>query len=309
MFSHILVPLDGTPQSNAALPLARTIAQATGGTITLLRVVKADDRTRPVEASDELRRIAAELTTDGPPVKTVVCDSDEIAYTILEQIHQDAADLVIMRTHGRVGIERAVLGSVTQEVLAGIPIPIMLLRPGGRRISHINKLVVPVDGSFGGTLALATAVQLSHTTRASIQLLQVSVPASTWIYAGDAYGGMSYYDPAWDEQALASARTYVEGVVMRLRKAQVGVEGEARQAPVVAEAIAQAADTSNADLIVMSTRALTGPARVLLGSTADAVVRAAHCPVLHIHRTQAAPDVPEEVQSKEPEKESVATPA
>jgi nucleotide-binding universal stress UspA family protein len=57
----------------------------------------------------------------------------------------------------------------------------------------------------------------------------------------------------------------------------------------VAEAIVQAADTGNADLIVMSTRALTGPGRALLGSTADAVVRAADCPVLLIHRTQATP--------------------
>lgn len=68
------------------------------------------------------------------------------------------------------------------------------------------------------------------------------------------------------------------------------------------------ADTSNADLIVMSTRALTGPARALLGSTADAIVRAAHCPVLLIHRAQAAADVPDEFQSVRTETESVATP-
>jgi nucleotide-binding universal stress UspA family protein len=308
MFSNILVPLDGTAQSNAALPLARTIALATGGTITLLRVVKADDRTRPAEASGELRRIAAELTTDGPPVKTVICDSDEIGYAVLEQIQQDATDLVIMRTHGRVGIERAVLGSVTQEVLADSNIPIMLLRPGGRRITHIKNLLVPVDGSPGGTLALGTAVQLSQTTGASLQLLEVSVPALTWLYAGDAYSGMSYYDPAWDEDALASARTYVDRVVKRLRTGQIPAEGEARQAPVVAQAIVQAADTSNADMIVMSTRALTGPARALLGSTADAVVRTAHCPVLLIHRTQAVDDVYGEVEPAA-STESMTTPA
>ena len=307
MFSKILVPLDGTAQSNAALPLARTIARATGGTITLLRVVKADDATRPAVASDELRRIATELTTAGPPVKTEVCGSDEIAYTILQQIQQDATDLVIMRTHGRAGIERAVLGSVTQQVLADSNIPIMLLRPGGRRITHINKLLVPVDGSPGGTLALGTAVPLSKTTGASIQLLEVSVPTPTWIYAGDAYAGMAYYDPAWDEEALASARTYVEGVVKRLRAAQLVAEGEVRHAPVVAEAIVQAADTSDADLIVMSTRALTGPARALLGSTADAVVRGAHCPVLLVHRTQAMDDVRGEFEP-DMSMDSVATP-
>ena len=308
MFSNILVPLDGTAQSNVALPLARTMARATGGTVTLLRVVKADDAARPTTASDELRRIASELTTDGLPVKAVVCDSDEIADAILEQIHQDATDLVIMRTHGRGGIERAVLGSVTQEVLAASKIPMLLLRPGGRRVTHIKKLLVPVDGSPGGTLALGTAVQLSQTTGASMQLLEVSVPTPTWIYAGNVSGGMSYYDPAWDADALASARMYVGGVVKRLRAAQVAAEGEVCQAPDVADVIVHTADTSNADVIVMSTRALTGPARALLGSTADAVVRAAHCPVLLIHRKQMPAEVSGEFEP-ETSRESVASPA
>jgi nucleotide-binding universal stress UspA family protein len=182
----------------------------------------------------------------------------------------------------------------------------MLLRPGGRRISNIKKLLVPVDGSPGGSFALGTAVQLSQTTGATLQLIEVSVPASAWVYAGDAYGGMSYYDPAWDDEALASARTYVEAVAKRLRAANVEAEGDARQAPVVAEAIVQAADAGNADLIVMSTRALTGPARALLGSTADAVVRTAHCPVLLIHRTEQAENVAGEF---EPETATESLPA
>jgi nucleotide-binding universal stress UspA family protein len=297
MFSNILVPLDGSVESNAALPLGRTVAQATGGTITLLRVVKADDKT-PAEASDELRRIATELTAGGPPVKNVVSECDEIAYEILEQIHERSADLVIMRTHGRVGIERAVLGSVTQEVLADSRVPVMLLRPGGRRVTQIKRLLVPIDGSPGGALALSTAVQLSQATGASIQVLQVSVPVATWLFAGDAYGGMSYYDPAWDEEALASARTYVAGVVKRLRGANIAAEGEARQDALVADSIVRAADTATADLIVMSTRALTGPARALLGSTADAVVRAAHCPVLLVQRTAETAGVVGEFEPK-----------
>jgi hypothetical protein len=46
------------------------------------------------------------------------------------------------------------------------------------------------------------------------------------------------------------------------------------------------------DLIVMSTRALTGPARALLGSVADAVVRTSHCPVLLLHRADAVRQEP-----------------
>ena len=118
-----------------------------------------------------------------------------------------------------------------------------------------------------------------------------TVPAASWMYPGDGYGGMAYYDPVWDEEALAGARAYVDGVVARLRAADVEADGAARQERLVAESIVQAADAAESDLIVMSTRALTGPARAILGSTADAVVRAAHCPVLLIHRQEAAGEV------------------
>jgi pimeloyl-ACP methyl ester carboxylesterase len=67
--------------------------------------------------------------------------SADIAEEILQQIRALPADLVIMRTHGRVGLERAVLGSVTQRVLAERRAPVMLMRPGERRISHIRKLL------------------------------------------------------------------------------------------------------------------------------------------------------------------------
>jgi nucleotide-binding universal stress UspA family protein len=295
VFSHILVPLDGTAQSNAALPLARTVAQATGGAITLMRVVPEDSGTTTRQVNDELERIAMELTASVPEVKAVVRQSRDVAHEILAQIAEQSADLVVMRTHGRSGVGRAVLGSVTQHVLANGRVPVMLLRPGGRRVTRIGKLLVPVDGSPGGTLALGLGVQLSRATAASIQLLEVAVPLTSVVYAGYGYGGMTYYDPAWDEEALSSARTYVQGLVARLRAANLKAEGEACQGPLVAEAVVSAADAANADIIVMSTRALIGPARAVLGSTADAVVRTAHCPVLLVHRSDAARDATEEV--------------
>lgn len=92
------------------------------------------------------------------------------------------------------GINRAALVSVIQDVLARSQVPVLLLRPGGRRVTKSSTLLVPVDGSPLRALTLGIAVQLAKTTGAQIQLVQVSQPASTWVYAGDAYGGTSYYD-------------------------------------------------------------------------------------------------------------------
>jgi nucleotide-binding universal stress UspA family protein len=108
------------------------------------------------------------------------------------------------------------------------------------------------------------------------------------VYAAYEYGGLTYFDPDWDTKALAAARAYVDGMVKRVRESGVSADGQAQIGPIVAQTITEVADGSGADLIVMSTQALTGPARAFLGSVADAVVRTAHCPVLLVHRTVLA---------------------
>jgi nucleotide-binding universal stress UspA family protein len=211
-----------------------------------------------------------------------------------------------MRTHGRAGVERVVLGSVADQVLKACPAPVVLMRPGERRITGVHKLLVPVDGSPGGALALGTAVALARATGASIQLVQITVPISMQTMVAYDYGGMGYYDPDWDDESLASATTYVDALVARLREEGLGVDGEAKTAPSAAQGIVAAAESTVADLVVMSTRALTGPARTLLGSVANAVVRTAHCPVLLVHRTDESEAGPEQA-TPTPETASATT--
>jgi nucleotide-binding universal stress UspA family protein len=186
-----------------------------------------------------------------------------------------------------VGLERVFLGSVADQVLEHLPVPLVLMRPGERRVSAIRTLLVPVDGSPGGALALETAAKLARATGASLDLVQVTVPiALQGGMATSEFGGMSYYNPDWDDETGAEAKTYVSGLVTRLRQEQLTVDGQVFTGPDAAQGIVAAAEKQDADLIVMSTRALTGPARTLLGSVANAVVRNAHSPVVLVHRVE-----------------------
>ncbi|MBV9326235.1 MAG: universal stress protein [Chloroflexi bacterium] len=282
MFSRILVPLDGTPESNAALPAARTIAHATDASVYLLQVLESPaGEASANDAANKLTRVAGELGANGVRVESAV-RRGQAADEIIQQVREQAADLVIMRTRGRAGIERAVLGSVGERLLSRSDVPIVMLRPGGRRLDRIANVLVPVDGSPGGALAMSHAVGLAKATGAQIRLLEVVVPMV--FQALTPNEGPMYYDPAWDDEALSAAQTYVAGMVTRLGEAGVVASGEARTAPDIPGAIVQAADEHTADLIVMSTQALTGLQRALLGSVADAVVRASACPVLLLHR-------------------------
>jgi len=299
MFTRILVPLDGSPETNAALPLAAAMARATHATIVLHRVIPSEEWTAESEIStrEKLRRVAVELTGGGQPVEWLVTVGDP-APEILQQVYRSRADLVIMRTHGRSGVQRVVEGSVSEQVLADCPVPIMLLKAGGHRVSHIRKLLVPIDGSPGGAAAVGTAAKFARTTGAAIDLLQVVVPLAPFAAA---YDGYMEYDPGVDDAALASARTYAQHMSSRLQAAGLTVSGEARTVGdepmntaeahrAIAATIVQAADQHSADLIVMSTHGLVGLKRALLGSVADAVVRTAACPVLLIRRQVAEPE-------------------
>jgi nucleotide-binding universal stress UspA family protein len=292
LFEKILVPLDGTAESAGALPMARAMARATGATFTLLRVVPTDkDEHATRQAQHDLDGIAADLTAGGLSAKTVVRIADT-AQQIVEQARADGTDLIVMRTRGRAGLTRAVLGSVAERVLELSPVPLLLVRRGDRYVSHVKSVLVPVDGSPGGALALGAAVGVAEASGAYLRLVEVVVPIPTYVYGAYAYNGAMYVDPAWDEEARLSAQTYVDGLAARLRSGGLTVETEVCIAPSVADAIADIAEARGIDLIVMSTEALTGAARAVLGSVADAVVRAARCPVLLLRREP--PTVPHE---------------
>jgi nucleotide-binding universal stress UspA family protein len=285
MFTKLLVPLDGTPEAAVAVLPALTLARATGASVHLIRVSRAALGVPPVDEAAEaelgLERVAAELAADGVAVGTQVRRGDP-AEEIVAEARQRDADLIVMATHGRAGLGRAVIGSVAERVLAHAPVPVLVLRPGGHRMAHLRTLLVPLDATPGGAHALGAALGLARATGAGLVLLQVQLTA----YAGDpALGGaaFTYIDPAWDEEARQAAQGYVDRMAERLRRAGVVAEGRAILGDVAATIEATAEDV-DADLIVMNTHALTGPARALLGSVADAVVRTSHRPVLLVRR-------------------------
>ncbi len=67
-----------------------------------------------------------------------------------------------MATRGRSGLQRAIIGSVAERTLVASPVPVLLQRPGGKRVKVIKRLLVPVDGSPGGALAQCAGVSLNR---------------------------------------------------------------------------------------------------------------------------------------------------
>ena len=287
MFSHIIVPLDGTAESAVALPPARAMAQATGVFFCLLQVLHGHESREEVEAS--LKRIAGELAGSGVRVDVAVRQGEAAAQIRAEAADQDA-DLVVMSTHGRAGLGRVILGSVARKVLESTRTPVMLLRPGGHRLTQIHRLLVPVDGTPGGAIAIGQTDNQAQATNTENILYEAVEPIPAYAYDDLGLGYAGYVDPEWDKEALASAETYVQGLAERLKNDGLNVQGVARLGPIT-DSISAFATKQDVDLIIMSTHALTGPARAVLGSVADALVRSAHRPVLLVRRVPAGDEL------------------
>lgn len=293
MFAHLLVALDGTDEAAVALPPALALARTTGARLTLVRAIPSDGTAEDeAQAHSYLNRVAAGLV---PTHASTVVARGETAGAILAAGVEGGADLIVMATHGRGGVRRAVLGSLSEAVIAGTRVPVLVVRPGGHEVRDVRTLLVPLDGSPGGAIALGAALGLARSTGARLVLQQVVLPVASYAYAGEAsLGGLPWdADPSWDDEALAAARAYVGAMAGRLRHAGVEAEGRAVLAEPgagVARVLIATAEEIDADLIVMSTHALTGPMRALFGSVADEVVRTAHRGVLLIRHDAPVSD-------------------
>ncbi|MDP1567558.1 MAG: universal stress protein [Polaromonas sp.] len=144
MFKHILLPVDGSSTSLMAVEKARGLAQAFGSTVTLIYVIDPyafsgvgtdfaygqaqylDAAT--AEASGALGGATKSLEAAGIPVNASIVESHTIYRGILETAGSVGADLIVMGSHGRRGLEKLVLGSVAAQVLAHAHLPILIVR-------------------------------------------------------------------------------------------------------------------------------------------------------------------------------------
>jgi nucleotide-binding universal stress UspA family protein len=125
MFERVLVPLDGTPQSVIALPVACTFARAYHSQVVLFRVV--DTTAKRYDAKYDLERIAGEFASSTVSVTSEVWIGSDVAAQISWAAASLSADLVIMATHGHGGARRMAMGSVAESLVAQSSVPVLVV--------------------------------------------------------------------------------------------------------------------------------------------------------------------------------------
>ncbi|MGD2154836.1 MAG: universal stress protein [Gemmatimonadales bacterium] len=297
MYSRIVVPVDGSSFSEHAIAYAGAIAQRAGARLTVVLVHSPlaryaaslaptplfeewESRHRQQEAA-YLEQLVGRLQDRGLRAFAERLEG-EVAHSLIERVESDA-DLLVMATHGRAGLERAWLGSVADEVVHHVKLPVLLVRPQSElapRDVSFKHVVAATDGSQAAAAAVGQAVEVARLFEAQLTLLRVvSVPA----------GLSSPYLPhaaAMDREITERRKQEAEAFLEKLaEELDCGATVKAR-VPLAyhpARGILDAIDDFGCDLVVVGTRRHTRLARIFLGSVADKVARASDVPVLIAH--------------------------
>ena len=144
MFKHILVPVDGSDTSMLAVSKAAGLAKTFGSAVTAVYVVDPYPFTgvgadfaygqaqyinaATAEANTALEATRKAMADAGVPVTTVVGEGHAVHDGILRALESTGADLIVMGSHGRRGIEALILGSVAQKVLTHASLPVMIIK-------------------------------------------------------------------------------------------------------------------------------------------------------------------------------------
>lgn len=300
MFTHLLVPLDGSRLAESALPVAAELGQRLRVKITLLHILEQSppetvhgDRhlSRPDEAVTYLAQSAQWLASKAPTASFMVHQQEgaDVAATIAARASEVGADLVVLCTHGRGGVRGLLFGRVAQQVLQHGTIPVFLVQPsprGREQPFSCRRLLVPLDGSAMAETALPSASAIAGAFGAEMLLVMVVPTVET--VSGDRAAATRLMPTAaaavLDVEA-AQAEIYLHRMVEQL-------QDEGRAASAVMErgdpvrALLDTTAQRTIELIVMATHGRSGVSAVWAGSVASRIIAHSTRPVLLVRIPQ-----------------------
>ena len=140
MYTHILIPTDGSELAGKGVQHGVALAKLIGAKITILTVLPPDMITADREV-DEIRKaskqkhaeevlgaVATQTQTAGVACETIQVEHEDPYQAIIDTADSKGCDLIVMASHGRRGISAIVLGSETVKVLTHCKIPVLVYR-------------------------------------------------------------------------------------------------------------------------------------------------------------------------------------
>jgi nucleotide-binding universal stress UspA family protein len=323
MWHHILVPLDGTPGAEQALPLAAHIARETGATLTLVRIqpplpesaylldsallmaqIKENER-EEAEAKQYLTHIISTDSLDGVGLRTKLLVGQPVE-TLLQFAREQQVDLIIMCRHEHQGLKRWLSSHTVRHLARQSEIPILALHEDSamtslreQHISHPFSVMVALDGSALAETALLPAANLSAVLSAPFQgmlhLLRIIQPLIAYSESAELQRSNL------NTQTVMQARAYLDEVEWCIQHGDLAryhlqVTSSLAEETDIARTLARAVElgeclddlrlSTGYDAIAVATHGRSGLKRWLLGSVTEHVLDSTTMPVMIIRQVE-----------------------
>ena len=298
---NVIACVDESEQAAKIVPHAIAVASALGLPITLLRVLEPQSgnfHSDPIEwnlrrhdARNALKRLAAARIRDAGPIDAELIDG-HAADQICRWTREQAADLVVVGTHGECGSGISDLGSTARGVLAHSDGSVLLVpaRAPEERTVQYRRILVPLDGSPWAESAMPLAQRLARAVGADLLLAHiVPVPELTQI------GPLEAEDLKLRDRVVERNERVAQAYIARVRSQAIENGLRVRAMTVhgadVRSSLAQLVDAEGVDLVVLSAHGHGGGRLpdVPYGSVAAYLMTHSATPML-IVRSGAAPD-------------------
>jgi nucleotide-binding universal stress UspA family protein len=300
---NILVPVDFSQPASKALRYGLSLAIKFRARLVVAHVVPSlamFDYGLP-ETTQELEKLAFDdakksldeaIPVDYRDLVSIhpIITTGDVREELLRIIHDEKIDLVVMGSHGRRIIERFFLGSTTEHILRKVPVPVLTVSriiPGHEIHTPgpvpIRRIVYAVDLSESTEIGLRYSAELARTFGAELELVHAIDPLETGQWGIEVPGTQPFDLSEIETIARERLQQIVDSVEIEDIKVNISVvEG------IPHNTIIRFADEVNADLLVQNLKNKGVLERVMLGATAERVIRASHIPVLSLPLGNAA---------------------
>jgi nucleotide-binding universal stress UspA family protein len=284
MYKTLLVGFDDSQASKAAMFEAANWVKRHGGKVVLVHAVYFDSEEfgiAPTQLEKRLQngeKVCAETKKTiaeefGIEVKSLLCEG-EPPEVILSMAAENKADLIVLGTYGRKGLNRLLMGSVTSQVMVNSPVDVLVIKKKCSECSgKYRSILVSYDGSDFSKNALARACKLSKVDNAVVSVLYV-IPRYEEMVG-------FFRTDAIKKSLLQEARKIIEGAKELASRSGVTVGTEIREGH-AADKILETAEGLKNDLIIMGSYGWRGVNKAIMGSTTERVLINAPCPVLAV---------------------------
>ena len=231
-------------------------------------------------ANHQLKQLVGDKKVQWEPLVTIGHAGDEISRLAKEK----GADLAISATHGRSGLKRLILGSVTERLMRTLHCPLLIVRGPKHDLNILseqgvkfNKILVGCDFSEDSNLAFQHGLSLAQEFQSELHLVHVMEPLvyMDTFKISTGYGEEHQVD--LQIQIKDKLKKMVPTEAFNWCKPQtVLLDGPSH------EELIRYAKTNKMDLIVLGIRGQGLVERLFIGSTTDRVVRQTSCPVLSV---------------------------